>query len=158
MSSALAEEPAAGGATAPAAGAAAPVAETVFYDGGCGLCHRAVRFALWADRDGSRFRFAPLGGRTFRAAVPEDERDRLPDSLVLETRGGALLTRSAAVLHMLDRLGGGFRVLAVLGRLAPPPAADALYDLVARVRFRLFARPPDWCPVVPARLRSRFDP
>jgi predicted DCC family thiol-disulfide oxidoreductase YuxK len=153
MRPALAREPEArGGADA------ATAVETVFYDGGCGLCHRAVRFALWADRDGSRFRFAPLGGRTFRAAVVENERDRLPDSLVLRTRSGELLTRSAAVVQMLDRLGGVFRALARLGRLVPRPLADALYDFLARVRFRLFARPPDWCPAVPERLRSRFDP
>jgi len=158
MSPALAGDPAAGGAAEAAEAPGGPAPEALFYDGGCGLCHRAVRFALRADRDGSCFRFAPLGGRTFRAAVPESERDRLPDSLVLKTRAGALLTRSAAVLHMLDRLGGAFRVPAALGRLVPRPLADALYDLVARVRFRFFARPPDWCPVVPARLRSRFDP
>jgi len=157
MRPALAPEPDASAAAGTAAAGGA-VAETLFYDGGCGLCHRAVRFALWADREGRRFRFAPLGGPTFRAAVAEEERDRLPDSLVLKTREGALLTRSAAVFHMLDRLGPGFRLLAVLGRLVPRPIADALYDLVARVRVRLFARPPDWCPVVPAPLRSRFDP
>ena len=132
--------------------------ETLFYDGGCGLCHRAVRFMLWADREGRCFRFAPLGGRTFQALVPEAERARLPDSLVLRTEDGRLLTRSAAVLYMLERLDGGWKVLPVLGRLVPQRLADALYDFVARVRYRLFARPPDVCPVVPAPLRARFDP
>ncbi len=132
--------------------------ETLFYDGGCGLCHRAVRFLLWADREGRCFRFAPLGGRTFRVVVPEGERARLPDSLVLRTESGQLLTRSAAVLYMLECLGGAWKVLAVLGRLVPRRLADALYDFVARVRYRLFARPPEACPVVPALLRARFDP
>lgn len=132
-------------------------AETLFYDGGCGLCHRAVRFLLWADGDGRHFRFAPLGGRTFESLVREDERRRLPDSLVLRTDRGELLTRSAGVLHLLSRLGGFWRVLAGLGRLFPTRLADAVYDFVARVRYRLFARPPDACPVVPARLRARFD-
>ncbi|HZH02738.1 MAG TPA: DCC1-like thiol-disulfide oxidoreductase family protein [Myxococcaceae bacterium] len=35
--------------------------DILFYDGGCGLCHRAVRFVLARDPAG-RFRFAPLGG------------------------------------------------------------------------------------------------
>ena len=132
--------------------------ETLFYDGGCGLCHRAVRFLLWADADGRHFRFAPLGGRTFQSLVPPDEQARLPDSLVLRTESGELLTRSAGVLHMLSRLGGFWKVLAVVGRLVPRPLADAAYDFIARVRYRLFDRPAEACPLVPAPLRARFDP
>ena len=132
--------------------------ETLFYDGGCGLCHRAVRFLLWADKAGRLFRFAPLGGRTFQSLVPEGERKRLPDSLVLRTESGELLTRSAGVFHALSRLGRFWKGLAVLGGLVPRPLADALYDFIARVRYRLFARPPEACPLVPAHLRARFDP
>src|SRR6266545_4057289 len=51
------------------------------------------------------------------------------------------------VLDMLRRLGGGWRVLAALFGLVPRPLRDAAYDFVARVRFRLFARPADACPV-----------
>ena len=77
------------------AGPAEP--ELLFYDGGCGLCHRAVRFVLWADPEGRAFRFAPLGGDTFQALVSAGERERLPDSLVVRTtEDGRLLTRSTA--------------------------------------------------------------
>ncbi len=130
--------------------------EVLFYDGGCGLCHRAVRFILWADREGRAFRFAPLGGATFEAQVPVSERAGLPDSMVVQTAEGALLTRSAGVLHILRRLGGGWRALAFLFGLVPRPLRDAAYDFVARIRLRLFARPDDACPVVPPPLRSRF--
>jgi predicted DCC family thiol-disulfide oxidoreductase YuxK len=112
---------------------------------------------LWADRGGA-VRFAPLGGETFRSRVREDEREGLPDSLVLLTPDGRLRTRSAAVVEMLRLLGGPWRLLAALVALVPRALADALYDGVARIRYRLFARPPDVCPVVPAALRSRFDP
>ena len=130
--------------------------EVLFYDGGCGLCHRAVRFVLWADPEGRAFRFAPLGGATFEAEVPAAERAQLPDSLVLRTAEGALLTRSAGVLHLLRRLGGVWRGLALLFGLVPRPLRDAAYDFVARIRLRLFARPDDACPVVPPPLRGRF--
>ena len=132
--------------------------EVLFYDGGCGLCHRAVRFILWADREGRAFRFAPLGGATFQAQVPASERAHLPDSMVVQTAEGVRLTRSAAMLHVLRRLGGGWRVLAVLLGLVPRPLRDAAYDFVARIRFRLFARPADACPMVPPPLRTRFLP
>ena len=130
--------------------------DLLFYDGGCGLCHRAVRFVLWADPEGRAFRFAPLGGETFEALVSAGERERLPDSLVVRTAGGALLTRSTGALHALRRLGGGWCALAVLLGVVPRPIRDAVYDFIARVRFRLFAKPKDTCPLVPPPLRARF--
>lgn len=130
--------------------------ELLFYDGGCGLCHRAVRFVLWADPEGRAFRFAPLGGETFQALVPAAERERLPDSLVVRTAGGALLTRSTGALHAMRRLGGVWRAMAVLLAIVPRPIRDLVYDFIARVRLRLFAKPTDACPFVPPPLRSRF--
>jgi predicted DCC family thiol-disulfide oxidoreductase YuxK len=81
----------------------------------------------------------------------------LPDSIVLLTATGETLTRSAAVLHILDRLGGAWRLLGCLARLFPRPLRDFVYDRVAAVRHKLFARPADVCPVIPAHLRARFD-
>ena len=43
--------------------------DIVFYDGGCALCHHSVRFLVARDRDGSRFRFAPIGGACFRSEL-----------------------------------------------------------------------------------------
>jgi predicted DCC family thiol-disulfide oxidoreductase YuxK len=131
--------------------------EPIFYDGHCGLCHRAVRFVLAEDRDGTAFRFAPLDSDAFRAAVSEEERAKLPDSMVVKTKEGAVLTRSAAFLHILRRLGGLWRVVALIGGLVPQVLRDLVYDGVARVRRRLFASPADACPVLPKELRQRFD-
>jgi predicted DCC family thiol-disulfide oxidoreductase YuxK len=101
---------------------------------------------------------APLGGPTFLAQVSEAERARIPDSLVVRTDEGRLLTRSAAVVHMLKRLGGLWRVIGTLGALVPRPLLDWTYDGIARIRHRLFAKPDDVCPLVPRALRARFDP
>jgi predicted DCC family thiol-disulfide oxidoreductase YuxK len=127
----------------------------LFYDGGCGLCHGFVRFALAEDR-AAALRFAPLGGDTFRAAVSEAQAAALPASLVLRTADGSLRTRSAAVLGVLAELGGLWRLLAGVGRLVPRPLRDGLYDGVAAARHRLFAPPADSCPLVPKELRARF--
>ena len=129
--------------------------ETLYYDGGCGLCHRAVRFALAEDR-AAGLRFAPLQGEAFRAAVPPERRGLLPDSLVLSTEDGALLIRSEAVVRMLLRFGGVWRILGLLLRAVPTATRDAAYDLVARLRHRLFTPPAEACPLIPERLRDRF--
>jgi predicted DCC family thiol-disulfide oxidoreductase YuxK len=136
-----------------------PKAETELlgYDGGCGLCHRAVRFILAEDRSGAAFRFAPLDSAAFRNALPEAMRSQLPDSFVVLTADRKVLTRSAAVRHLLYRLGGLWRVSGVAAAVFPTPLLDRAYDLVARIRGRLFSRPAAACPLVPPRLRERFS-
>lgn len=129
----------------------------VFYDGACGLCHRTVRFAIARDADGSRFRFAALDSQAFRLRVPEAARAGLPDSLVVLAPDAALLTRSAAIIHILGRIGGPWRPLTGLLGLVPRRIRDAGYDGVARCRQRLFPRPAEACPVTPPDLRARFE-
>lgn len=136
----------------------APAAEYLFYDGHCGLCHRAVKFVLKHDRGGRAFRFAPLQGETFVARVAVERRVGLPDSVVVLTRDGELRVRSASFLHILQRLGGGWRVVATVLSFVPRGLRDFVYDFIARIRYRVFGRRDDLCPIVPAELRTRFDP
>ena len=136
----------------------APAAEYLFYDGHCGLCHRAVKFVLRHDRSGRAFRFAPLQGETFLGRVAAERRVGLPDSVVVLTREGELRVRSAAFLHVFRRLGGGWRVLAAVLSVVPRGLRDFAYDFVARIRYRVFGKREELCPIVPAELRARFDP
>jgi len=133
-------------------------AEIVFYDGHCGLCHRAVRFVLAEDCQGTLFRFAPLQAETFQVRVAPERRAGLPDSIVVQTAEGSLLVRSAAILHILRRLGGGWRILAAILAIIPRPLRDAAYDFIARIRYSIFGRRDESCPIVPPELRARFDP
>lgn len=135
-----------------------PAPELIFYDGHCGLCHRAVRFALSEDRSGTAFRFAPLQGETFLTAVPESERAALPDSIVVQTADGQLLTRSSSIIYIAKRFGGAWRLGAILAQWVPSILRDSGYSFVAAVRHRLFRRPDETCPLLPPDLRRRFDP
>lgn len=129
----------------------------LFYDGGCGLCHRCVRLVLAEDASGSAFRFAPLAGLVFETHLDERWRNELPDSIVVLDTSGLPLVRTAAVIRIGLRLGGIYSAAARLVQAIPPRIADFGYDVVARIRYRLFARPKDVCPVLPERLRTRFE-
>jgi predicted DCC family thiol-disulfide oxidoreductase YuxK len=131
--------------------------EMLFYDGHCGLCHRAVVFVLAHDRDGTAFRFAPLQGETFQRLVTPKQQRLLPDSVVVMTTDGNLLVRSEAFLHIWRRLGGAWKVLAGALSIVPRGLRDFIYNFVARIRFRVFGRREDLCPVMPQDLRARFD-
>jgi predicted DCC family thiol-disulfide oxidoreductase YuxK len=132
--------------------------EMLFYDGHCALCHGTVQFVLERDRTGTAFRFAPLQGETFQAQVPVEQRAGLPDSIVIRTADGSLLARSDAVVRILQRLGGGWRVPASILALIPRGLRDAVYAFIARVRYRVFGKRDNLCPIVPPDLRGRFDP
>ncbi|HEV7238000.1 MAG TPA: DCC1-like thiol-disulfide oxidoreductase family protein [Thermoanaerobaculia bacterium] len=128
--------------------------DEVFYDGTCGLCHKGMRWLVAEDPTGTSFRYAPLGGDAFAAAFP-DSTD-LPDSVIVKTANGAVLVRSDAAVHLLGRLGGFWRIDGMLFGLLPRRMRDAMYDFVARVRYRIFGRTKDACPLMPPDLRSRF--
>jgi predicted DCC family thiol-disulfide oxidoreductase YuxK len=130
----------------------------LFYDGHCALCHRTVQFVLKRDRSGGAFRFAPLQGPTFLSRVASAERARLPDSMVVLTSEGTLLARSDALVHILSRLGGGWRFWGRAIGMIPREVRNLGYDFVARIRYRVFGKREDLCPVVPPNWRARFDP
>jgi predicted DCC family thiol-disulfide oxidoreductase YuxK len=132
--------------------------ETIFYDGHCALCHNSVKFVLKHDRSGNAFRFAPLQGETFKSRVPAERRGGLPDSIVLQTADRALLARSDAVIHILRRLGGEWKIAAAILAVFPRAIRDSAYDLIAHIRYRVFGKREDLCPVIPPGQRARFDP
>jgi predicted DCC family thiol-disulfide oxidoreductase YuxK len=132
--------------------------ETIFYDGHCALCHGTVKFVLRRDCSGAAFRFAPLQGETFQQRVPAAQRQSVPDSIVVLTHTGSLLVRSDAIVHILRRLGGGWRPMAGILAAIPRALRDAGYNFIARIRYRVFGKRDDLCPVVPPELRARFDP
>jgi predicted DCC family thiol-disulfide oxidoreductase YuxK len=127
----------------------------LIYDGLCALCNSAVQFVLkYGDAD---IRFAPLQGVYAKGFLERRPELRTVDSILLVERGadGAehVTTRSDAVLRVLV-LGGWHRAARILGRV-PRRMRDAVYDGVARVRYRLFGRKAS-CPVPPPSVRARF--
>jgi|HubBroStandDraft_2_1064218.scaffolds.fasta_scaffold28507_1 predicted DCC family thiol-disulfide oxidoreductase YuxK len=130
--------------------------EYIFYDGHCGLCHQMVRFMIAEDVDGTKFKFAPLQRSSLESSALSRERAGAPDSIIVRATDGSLLKRSAAFVHILGRLGGTWRILAATIAFLPRPLADAAYDSVARIRYVVFGRRTNICPVISAELRIRF--
>ena len=132
--------------------------DTLFYDGNCGLCHRALLFALRHDPEGVRFRYAPIGSTTFAETFPASVRRELPDSVIVRTADGRTLMKWAAVQQIAERSGGIWKVMARATGILPHWLLNWWYDGVARIRKHLFARPAGACPILPTELRNRFLP
>lgn len=146
----------------------------LFFDGVCGLCNRFVDFMLRSDSQ-HRFRYAPLQGETARRllGVDGDASGRGPGSNEAgvhqvsgreadDPRSFIFLDKdrhfdqSNAVLHALIRLGGAWRLTAVL-YVFPRPLRDFIYRIVARNRYRWFGRR-EACRLPTPEERDRFLP
>ena len=124
----------------------------VLFDGVCNFCSWSVRFLH--DHDDGSLRFAPLQSAAGRALLAAHD---LPadyfDSLVYLRDGEAHLKSDGAV-RIAAHLDRPWRWLRWL-RYVPRPVRDAGYDLLGRVRYRLFGRREE-CVVPDADLRARF--
>ena len=134
------------------------MADLILYDGVCGLCNRLNQFVLRRDA-ADRFRFASLQGSLAGALLRRYGRDArdLDTVYVVKNYGApdeALLSRSRAVLFVLETLGGAWRLARVL-RLLPGRWVDAAYDQIARRRYRWFGRT-DACPLPAPGERAKF--
>lgn len=129
---------------------AAPV---LYFDGVCGLCNSTVQWLLKADRAG-RFRFAPLQGTTAQALLPEEFRDL--SSMVL-TCDHRIYRKSAAVVGVLWRLGGMWKLLAALLWIIPAPIRNGGYSVIAKNRFRWFGKH-ETCRIPTPEEAARFLP
>lgn len=120
-----------------------PGKHLILYDGVCGLCNRLNGFVL--SRDGrALFDFASLQsavGRSVPRQFGSSSKDLDTFYLVINYRGGSpkLLNKSRAVLAVLGNLDLPWRWFTVL-KVLPRALLDAVYDLIARHRYRIFGR------------------
>ena len=127
---------------------ARPGGPILFFDGGCALCHGAVRRLLrWERSDrlnAPPIRFAPLNGPTAESLRSAGQLPVSQEAVVLWT-GTETLEGEAAAGAALDAIGrtgwaGAFRIL-------PRPLRRAGYRMTARNRHRWFGRMPEGCPM-----------
>ena len=131
----------------------------VFYDGVCGLCDRLVQFLLKRDTQ-DQFRFAALQSPVAsvvlgRHGADPAELNTLYVALNMNESDERILNRSDAALHILRRLGGVWGAFARVGRAFPRVLRDAVYNTIARNRYRLFGQV-EHCTIPNARDLEKF--
>jgi predicted DCC family thiol-disulfide oxidoreductase YuxK len=127
--------------------------DVVLFDGVCNLCNGAVRFIIARD-PGARYRFAALDSASAQAALQRaGVSGTLRDSIVLLDEKG-VSTRSTAALRIARRLAPPWPLLYGF-ILVPRVLRDAVYDFVARNRYRWFGRQ-EVCMVPTPGLEDRF--
>ncbi len=125
----------------------------MLFDGTCAFCERSVVFMATRDPSGY-FRFGasqtPEGQRLLDAHGVAGEAAR---SLILIEQGQVSL-RSTAALRIAARLTPPWSWARVLLGV-PRPLRDAVYRVVAAVRYRIAGRS-NACEIPPAEIRTRM--
>lgn len=125
----------------------------LLFDGVCNLCNTFVQFVIQRDPE-AIFRFAPLQSEIGRelseqAGLPLDELN----TVVLYTKG-SFYTHSDVALQVVRFLPGAWPLLYSLNIL-PKSLRDAIYNWVARNRYRWFGKR-ESCMVPTPDLKRRF--
>lgn len=125
----------------------------VLFDGVCNLCSGSVQFIIKRDKKGI-FRFASLQSgyarnQLLKLGSPSSE---LYSIMVLED--GVLYERSDAILKIVANLGGFWSALNGF-KIIPRFLRDAMYNLIAKNRYRIFGKK-DQCMIPTPELKARF--
>ena len=125
----------------------------VIFDGVCNYCCGVVNSIIRKD-PGGVFRFVPFQSEAARRIL---KRYNYPadtlDSFVLIDEG-KLYTKSEAGLRVQKLLGGMHKLLYAF-ILVPAPVRDAVYDYIARNRYKWYGKK-DECMIPSPDIRSRF--
>ena len=115
-----------------------PTHPILLFDGVCNLCNASVQWILKRDRKGV-FRFAALQSDTGQQILHQHGLSSEHFDTVVLALGDRIFLRSDAPLEIVRRLGGLWGLLYFF-KIFPRPLRDAIYNFVARNRYRWFGR------------------
>lgn len=125
----------------------------VLFDGVCNLCEGSVKFLIRKDKK-DVLRFASLQSETGQKIL---KKFNLPtqkyDSFVLVV-GEKIYLRSSAALKVCGYLGGIWRLWEIFW-LIPKTLRDAVYNFIARNRYKWFGKKSE-CMLPTPEIRKKF--
>jgi predicted DCC family thiol-disulfide oxidoreductase YuxK len=125
----------------------------ILFDGVCNFCNGAINFVLKQDKKGI-FRFAPLQSEAGQKLLQQYNLSTKEfDSFVL-IDNGKVYQKSAASLRVMNKLPWYWKEAQVL-RIIPTAFRDAIYDFIAKNRYKWFGKK-DQCMLPAPGIRSRF--
>ena len=125
----------------------------VLFDGVCNLCSSSVQFILKRDKK-NQFLFGSLQGESGQAYLQQFNLPADVFNSFMLVEGDQLYSRSSGALRILKYLGGVWPLLYAF-IIVPKFIRDAVYDLIAKNRYKWFGKK-DECWVPTAALKAKF--
>ena len=125
----------------------------ILFDGVCNFCNSAINFVLKQDKKGI-FRFAPLQSEAGQKLLQQYNLSTQEfDSFVLIDKG-KVYKKSTASLQVMNKLPWYWKEVQLF-RIIPTIFRDAIYDFIAKRRYKWFGKK-DQCMIPTPEIRSRF--
>ena len=130
-----------------------PQQPIILFDGVCNFCNSTVNFIIKRDKK-SVFRFAALQSASAGKILSGNSLKKKDFDSFVYTDKGRIYTKSSAALQVCRHLTGiwplmyGFIII-------PRFIRDAVYDLVAKNRYKWFGKK-EACMIPAPEIRSRF--
>ncbi len=124
----------------------------ILFDGECNFCDSSVQFIISRDPKGL-FHYSSLQSDTGRELMRKYGVREDVDSMVL-IENGKVYYKSAAALRICRHLKGAWKLLYSL-IIVPRPIRNAVYDVIARNRYKWFGKK-ESCMLPPPSIRKRF--
>jgi predicted DCC family thiol-disulfide oxidoreductase YuxK len=125
----------------------------IVFDGICHWCNAWVKFTLARDPHG-KFKFGTLQSEPAQQILKELRLPAKDFETFLFLERGHVFTKSTAALKIVRHLSGLWPLL-YIGIAIPRPLRNAVYDYVARRRYRWMGKS-DTCHVPTLAERERF--
>jgi predicted DCC family thiol-disulfide oxidoreductase YuxK len=125
----------------------------VFFDGVCNLCNASVDFLVRRDRE-RHLRYASLQSDIGQRMLADVGLPTSEFGSFIYLDRGRLHMRSSGAIRVAMRLGGLWTLMGIF-LVVPPFIRDAVYDGVARNRYRWFGKR-DTCRLPTAEERDLF--
>jgi len=130
-----------------------PPSHIILFDGVCALCESSVRFIIKHDKAGL-FRFAPAQSEIGKQMQSDLAIDALESGTMILIKEGKVFCKSDAALEISKDLNGPWKAL-VCFKIIPPCLRNAVYDVIARRRYRWFGKR-DTCMIPDEAFKQRF--
>jgi predicted DCC family thiol-disulfide oxidoreductase YuxK len=124
----------------------------ILFDGTCGFCEGSVRFI--AARDNGYFKFGASQNPEGQQLLARHGTSREAAKSLILIEDGQVYLRSTAALRIVRHLRAPWRWAAIL-LWVPLPIRDAVYRMIAAIRYRIAGRS-NACEIPPPEIRARL--
>ncbi|WP_313113483.1 thiol-disulfide oxidoreductase DCC family protein [Aequorivita sediminis] len=125
----------------------------ILFDGVCNLCNGAINYVIKRDHN-NVFKFAALQSEIGHSLTAKFKIDKSKVDSIILIDGDKHYEKSSAALYIAKHLSGAYPLL--FGFIIVPKfIRDAVYDFVARNRYKWFGKK-DQCMIPTAELKNKF--
>jgi predicted DCC family thiol-disulfide oxidoreductase YuxK len=125
----------------------------ILFDGVCNFCDNSINRIIRHDKK-NHFRFAPLQSEIGKKLSREHGIDTEKTDSIILVENGKAYTRSGAILRISKHMNRLYPLMYGL-LIVPAFIRDAVYDIVARNRYKWFGKK-ESCMIPTAEIRNKF--